>query len=945
MLQQCIYTLRSSTDNEARHEASRRLRQLQEETPGEFLNFVLGSISGADRSQEDRFFLGSVLQSFVEESWRSWKDEQVKGQQLEHFTRLALSDEVAASEPLARKLGSAVACMAKNGPKQRTPGALPPYLQFVTDAYASSLERVVAPNGGATMQYGCHVLLLIHLLLKEVQTKRIGKVFEKLCELIAPTVTRALTVLPFSAVQSPTQFLFALRALKCAHRVFGCALFNGEFCNFVLQEAWKLAPLLGTADSTKSFSRLMDYAVKVLHKTMVYFPTQLRELGLGFFVPTDPSAVGTASDTSLLHFVYSVVMTCKRSGGVEALVSEKTACRAMNVVTVSLTAEDAEPFIAEYISRFFSSPLLLNMMEAIITTFLADDCSEETARLWSADPERALEDLDVEFDDEYSSISCAEQLFLAMTGSTLNAERSLAAAWATVHRQLSKESDGDITAALHAIGIGYFTLRQGSGYADFFSSTLLPLLEGVVAEGSVPDSAPRTSIFVLRRVVWLIGMWCESLEELPQRQVVHKVLGELLRTQSSVVLGLTALRAVENFVSDEHFSVEELPSEALASVLSSVESILPLLQSPTVAKALVGLLYVLLEKGALATHGDGDAVIRLLCPAANHFILKYNASAGGDDEDEDAGMDTALLSTLLECLASAFSIASGSPIIWEVYGIVLACTQPETPLSPWVEEEGWELLLSAARWSTAHLPVMEEALRWCLQNTTRDFPALPTVFRTAATLLLLRADPIEDVVGEEHMVNWLEFHKNADAQEAAGAQLSFFLSIMIKSSGLLRGFLSQQSLFYLVNWPTDVQKDPQPLHYALIIAMGLKDSGVSETLSGLLQTAFAAATPNDVGCALPERLLLLADVSSNKAYDTAIQMLLHLALSGGALSGADAAATRVMLEGLQTDGESGETEEERGVNAILDVTANFDLSARAPFYRRVVETFGPLLTA
>eukprot|EP00796_Vickermania_ingenoplastis_P009181 gene9181-6458_t len=926
-----IAALRAPGAKDTRDAATAQLESLQQEHPQLFLGYMWDHMSAAQLPPADRFFLCTILLAFVEDSWRSLEDLQLKTTTLQHFTQLALSegtsgDHVELRTNLCRKLGTIVACMAKNGPKSNS-NALPPHVEYVLSAYTEELHRLrtSAPLQAERLS---HVLLLLHVFVKEMQTKRVGGLFEKVCRSAAAPLAGVMALAPFGAASSEPECLVALRALKCAYRIFGCGLFDAEFSNFILQESWKLAAhLVAGGPLLQQHSRLMDYAIKALQKVVVYFPTQLHLLTMEFFIPANSEVVGTPSDRSLLHFLHSVVMS-----GPGVALSEKAACRAMSILTLSLAAEEADAFVAQYLRQYACSPLLPGMMEAVIVRFLPDDCGDQAKQRWAEAPETGLEDLDMEYDNDASPVCCAEQLFLALTGSAPNADVCLPVTWGVVQRLLDTGSEADITAALHAIGIGYDTMRDGSGYLGFLTGTLLPLIWKAVG-----DDDPPTSDFVLRRVVWLIGMWCGSVPQLAQRAPVHTAFGALIRSHRSPVIGLTVLRAVENFVSDESFTLGELPPDVLQCVLASVGHILPQLQSPTALKQLVGLLYVLMERGALPT--GGDDVMRLLLPVAEGLTAAGLHNGDNGAEDEEDGMHTALLTTLLECLATAADRSTGGDDIWVIQPLVVACTDTGSALTPFVEDEAWELLLAVSRSASRASP---EALAWALQHTSRDFAALPTVFQCAATLLLYHDTPAESVLSEDHISTWLRLYTETTQLELTNAIQSVFLAAMKRSEGPLRILLGQRSLQVLADWDGDVQAAYQPLQLALVVSVALRDPACYESL---VQQLRSLATPTSPG--LVERVLLLVDVSAHQIYDVALRHVLRVLASATELHPQDVAAVQHVLASgalaTQNGDVDGETAEERRANALLDVNASSDMRVTSRHFARLCDAFDPLL--
>lgn len=1033
-MEEIVLTLRHCTDNEKRGALMARLRYLQEQQPQNFLSTSWKWISSPQYTGDDRFFVAALVLSFVNDSWRSWEgDKNTKGTILQKYIDLALGANFP-SEALCRKLGSIIAVMAKFGPKSSEPAALPPFIPMVVDAYLAvlhSLQQSSTTNsscsspsmmamGEGELEKAAQALLLLHVFLKEVHTKRIGKVFEKVCQYIAPFLSQTLTLFPFSFCSSNLEYMFALRGLKCAYRVFGCGFFHPPFYAFLLQQAWEVAdrvtgstnttfhPMQRLPPTNGSCTRVLDYVVKIFQNLVVSFPSQLHQLPTDFFLPIDPQVVGTSFDRSLLYFLFSSILSSGKESVHDELISEKCVCRSMNIFTVSLTAEESDDFVKEYLKRFTASPLLAPLMQTIITRFLADDCSPEAMDQWDESPEKGLEELEVECDDELSTASCAEQLFLALTGSDSSAPACLNAAWSIVKNLFHEGQEMSVTAALHAVGIGYYTMRDNSDYLSFLKLNLLPILRnstGALGSTEIGNSS-AVSFAVLRRVVWMVGMWCESVPEVSQRQQVHTALADVLlsctptSTGRGLMLALTALRSVENFVSDEHFTVDELhPPALLESILQSVARILPHLRCPSVVKQQVGFLYVLMEKGCIPPPG-GNRVLALLLPTIHELVgaihtkaassclpdreVEDNGNNSTDDED-NMQMRIPVVSALLECLGAAVKISSDTELVWNLLPVVMACAQPEGVLAAYVEEEAWELLYTMVRYSSVYVSRIEEALQWCLLSVTRDFASLSTVLSCVAACVLCSNLPAEQFFSPDQVIGALRSYRTVVSAEVSLAYLSFFLTLAVQSNGPLRCLIAEQSLSMLALWPDDVQARDQPLQLALLLAIGLQDASNSALLLQLRQiveatstsATFSLSTPEEkhyMGSAvsvttgpvdLVEKILLLLDVASNVAYTRALYSLLRVVVvqchiqnpsvkdaAHLALQQHEADLTRGVHNSDTIDhGEEGnmfanlyeETEEEQKERAIREVTANTTIPSNTIHYQRVLKRFSSVL--
>ncbi|CCW64099.1 unnamed protein product [Phytomonas sp. EM1] len=749
------------------------------------------------------------------------------------------------------------------------------------------------------------------MLLKEVQTKRIGRAFEILCSKMMDPLSTVFSRLSLdSHLKCYDAYLYLL---KCALRVFGCGVFEPRFYTYLLETTWGLCGGLNSvedADARSRRLRLLEYAMKILEKMVVFFPTKLNSLPFAFFVP--PMSTVPHASHSLFELVVVIIETRSSAppsahhdlGEEGEVVSEKLACRAARLLTMFLAAEDGDEFVSGCVKSLCESPLLPRLLRSLIVGFLADDTSAEALREWDVAAERVAGEMDVDMDDEASLTGCSEQLFLALTGSTNGGPASLRAAWLLVNRLL-EGGEGDVTAALHAIGIGYYTMAASAttgdhrDYLDFLHGRLLPMMQAA----SFGGSAPTTSLFILRRVVWLVGMWCESVPHPPHRRQVHAALETVLRAyQGSPVMVLTALRAVENFVSDSNFSVEELTETSLETIFGSLQSLLPRLRSPDSVKAVAGLAHVLIEKGALRAHGDFvldiflPAVVQLLsaCEAAPSKAgdgLPAGGEGGSLDDGEEGGggcRDMITLGALLECLQSSIKVCATEEAVWRPFSpVVVACSAPGRVATPWVEDGAWALLLEMGRGvgkagGPATLqPLLAEALRWSLHHTQREFSALPLVLRCVYTLLLGWGGSAEDFfAGEATPLQWLTTMWCTPIPELRSAYFCALTAIVRRGGDSLRRGVLLQALA-LMAASEDIQAEEAGVLAACLVyvCLPVQDPGRAALSPGEPRSVvsdIAEAVNNQPQ--LLEKLVLLLDVSPNRLCSHCITFLLRQCL-------------------------------------------------------------------
>ncbi|GET89407.1 hypothetical protein, conserved [Leishmania tarentolae] len=965
--------LRSSVDNAARKQAMAQLRDLQARDPALFLQHTYDRIASQQLRLELRFFLCTLVLAFLDESWQNAVPKETRERFLELYTRFLLAAE---SVPilLARKVGCIVALMAKRGSRRTQIGALPPAIQHVVTSYVSELEKATAAQSRERVTY---VLLYLHVFLKEMQGCRIGDVFESVCRACVVPLSGVFAFLPNEASMLEAYDL-CLYLFKCSLRTFGRGVFDPAFCRFFLAATWRLAAGLGQdapdSPNAERRQRLLEYALKTHEATVVFFPSRVHALGIPFFVGADEAAAAapsvsspSSSDTpeySIFRLLSAVV--CSPVGNV---VSEKAVCRALRFFTSLLSAEDGDAFIAHCLERYTTSTYFAPLLQHIVSAYLADATTPEALSEWSMYPERVAEALDVDMDDETSTMSCTEQLFLAFTGSTVCGSASLTAAWAVVNHLLQEGDVSRVTAGLHAIGIGYYTMasEDTSSYLGFLRGKLLPLLN--------PATLVQTSPFVARRVVWLVGMWCESVTSTEDRRAVLSALETVLHhavATENVVLVLVALKSTENFVSDNHFTLSDMPPTMVNTVLRTIQELLSRVQSPASIKGLAGLVHVLIEKGAVQT--QGDVLVQLFLPSVLAIIKSYEAqtakaggeaAAGlvmdaGDMSDDEGGADSlSSLNMLLECLGSSLRHGDSDAVIWSLLPcVIVPCTSPTSAATAWVEDNAWELFLVMAQSSRAFFaPAAADALQMALQHTARDFGMLPLVFRVIYTLLLLRQEGAEEVVSPAQLEAWMTILRESLSAELCSAVAAAIFVVGRTSAGPLRVLISQHAAQALV-LSSDVQSEQNTIPLAIALALSFASANSDEEqqqLAAHVHPAGHSCASSDFSSKLLEQVVLLLDVSPSALVSRALARLLEV-LCGTCttpLSGDDLAMVQRAVEGVaatssataSVPGADGECAEDRAApEMLLELLGDEDVPQGSPHFARVMSAFAAFLS-
>ncbi|KEG11566.1 hypothetical protein DQ04_02481010 [Trypanosoma grayi] len=849
--------LRTTTDNEQRKRATAQLRQAQESNPEAFLMCTWEGVSSSTVAAEVRFFLASAVVEFVEQSWRNVVPKKLQHEMIDRYLQVLLREKLP-SLSLARKVALVLSVMVKRCDVKAMPGELPAPMERSASMLADAAVQAAGCMTPTSMDFATQCLLALHVFLKEARRKRIGGVFPKLCLLLVPVMS---TLFASSAAWDHVEcYLPLLYLLKCALRVFGFGVFEPSFYPYLLDITWRLAQAVtapGQQQQQLQYrQRLLEYAVKVQAKMVAVFPSRLQELSLAFFVAQEGAA---ERDMSLFTLLDAII-----ASPLEAVATEKMVCRSMRLFTTLLAVEDADPFTATCLTALANSPQLHRLLERVIM-LLADDTGAATLREWDVDAERYAAEFDVDMDDENSVTCCAEELLLALTGSTVCAARSLEVAWQIVNAFLTAGDMAHVTAGLHAIGTCYYTMSVGqdpASYLSFLTGKLLPLI----------GAAAHTSPFVVRRVVWIVGMWCESVQDPSMRREVHAAFASLMAPTTCTVVLLTTLRAIGNFINDVSFTREEVTPAYVHDVLLTIQRTLPLLHTPSAVKGLSGLVHSMIEHGVLDV-GSGEMLLDVLLPAVYRIISETQAAVSATGDDEVAEVDAGSLGMLLECVGSCAGITPPDleDRVWSLFAaVVVPCTVPGGKLTLWAEDYAWELLLTMCRAARTWTPAKRDALAWCFENMMRDTALLHLVVRCAYTLLLLCPQPAEilDAQLADHAVTVLTQTPSAELSLAYFA----LLGVMVRlGDATLRCHLLKTALQQLLS-ADSVQSDTYSVRLGVLVAWCLpphcNDSALEALGGGIMQH------PN--GASFAERVVLLLDVSPSYLVTEKLLTLLRL---------------------------------------------------------------------
>lgn len=775
-MNEILSSLQYSVDNDHRQRCQLALREIQEKSPHEFLTYITPLVLMQQNiSEVDAFFAASVLLDFVRECWRNVpSDAQIAlHNALLHF--LTTRPLASPKKPLGTKLCSLLGLVTKLQLPRKTQKG-PSGSPLIPESLEHTLQTLIQAaqaNDAVRMQS----LMALHYLLKELLSKRIGKIFDLACAYVSPTLCQWI----LSTGSDPQHRELFVMCLKIALRVYGHGVFQIDAYQHIISVVFQLAREVATMASATVANnpvlhlpltvRALEYGCKILLVATESFGPKLADLGVVFFADD--------SSQSLFRFVLLALQACwnaNHHGGDSGneTFTDKLACRCMRIVTeFSNRSDGGDEFATQVLGTFAQSQTCVALVRLVVEQYLADDAAALQVR-WTEDPEGLVADLDV-VDDDDSPGSCAEQLFLALTSNAASSSTCVPCAWTIVNELLQQGTGGAVTAGLHAIGLGYSTLAlDPQQYISFLHQRLLPLI--IQRQQSTVQSSSLDEAMILRRAVWVVGMWCESVTEGTDRCAVHAALGGLLSTHHSTdaVMLLTTLRAVEHFLTDYNFSVDDLNVMGIgvdptchaqlpvyvSHLLAALRHVIPRLRTASMIKEIVALCLSLSEKGALPRSGEAMAFV--LQPAVDHFTsmaMKLETSTSGTNNGNDLGVDDTVgpaemsaFSMILETLTSVMKWTNSNESIWRLLSLVYLCTDPNHAVTPWTQDGAWELLLKMIHYTQSGgdgaLDEVTrrhalEALAWTVRHLERDFDCLPLVVRCISALLALLG-PLED---------------------------------------------------------------------------------------------------------------------------------------------------------------------------------------------------------
>jgi hypothetical protein len=382
---------------------------------------------------------------------------------------------------------------------------------------------------------------------------------------------------------------------------------------------------------------------------------------------------------------------------------------------------DSDAFLSDTISKFFSDAnVVCLLLGNLVRSYLTD--SEVTEDEWKQSPEACATGVEADADAE-DEPHCAEQVLLAMLGAGGSAVSG--PAWELLAQLLQQNDEDAMIGALRAMGVAYDYLPKGQehNYLDFLESMLLPIVR----------AETPSSLKVRRRAIWLVGMWCFVVTDTQQRRRIHDALASVIIREDDVVLFLTAVRSMENFISDDAFTAAELTSE-LPQVLERIGTLMVHLTEADSVKRVALLLDV------LATKTDGNAVSSDSIVAALSGVVAGMLEKATEDDETNLA---ACIGELFRVLAQAVARCSNPPAAWHaLLTSAQKATDRNNSVSLMADTEAWDVLYALVRCTTVDaIPALggsvHDLFHYAVACADRDFEGLPAAMRTVAAVLVL----------------------------------------------------------------------------------------------------------------------------------------------------------------------------------------------------------------
>lgn len=688
-------------------QAERQLNEWGEAYPADFIRATVSTITAdvdGEVSAEHRFIAAAALVSFMKLHSRL-----VPGDAM-NFVRdsllNALLHDDALRGGLARKACQVLARVAR---------------EEYPRSWAEMPDHVLALVASDDSRGRSCGLLLAHCIMTELHAVKVDDAAcMQAATCFAEPVTQWLGTLGNSLLNDAdanvardmAQFILAA---KVAQRVFSCVVNEA-----VVQQLSSLLVDLLHCSRAAELEACVERVLKVLM----------------WIVDEKVTTIGELVSASFFHDFLPLLADL-----IERFATPKVAGRAMKIFSRLLEFMDASDFVAQVMADFFGNEGdTRRMLTVLVQNYFGDDMDRSDD--WLASPEDFVIDHDVN-DDNDELDKCAEALFLSILEQGGDTVRDMG--WSVINEFLTGEHSGDykITAALRAIGVSYRILAETDAakeqYRNFLHTTLLPL---------ITNSSMDVSEFVLRRVIWVIGMWCCNLPSIEDRVAVHNALSGVLNSSGDAVIVMTTLRTLENFISDELFDPSQMSMAEATLMFNVIEKLVPGLETPGMIKEMANLVLSTFTKGVRLPSEVkfGQSILKMFRSTMVNFMHADEHAEDGEDQS-----NCAAFCAVLDAIAGGVHLFERSEDIWGLHGVVAYCTNTENCVHTWTEGHAWDLLGAMCR-ATNDIPnaaireSMLEALRWSVETTERDFDGLPGCLRaiSALSLLFLANDDLAD---------------------------------------------------------------------------------------------------------------------------------------------------------------------------------------------------------
>lgn len=341
------------------------------------------------------------------------------------------------------------------------------------------------------------------------------------------------------------------------------------------------------------------------------------------------------------------------------------------------------------VTGVLSPEAVTDLVRDLITRFLRDDQNELRTE-WTSDPERYVLTKDEEANSEENEDGAeqdpsivAEHFFMALAGCEWPGVVDVI--WQVLTDALNSPDASFVAGALHAVGLGFGSLATEEQFDQFMIEKLVPALL----------NPAEASPLVLRRVVWVIGMWCDSISSPFTRRRLFETFGSLLQARPHAVVALTLFRALSHLMADDHFrgNEDQIAGQPLAQILAALKEMLVQARAAETVENLTGIISMITDS---VTPKLGEEALQIVRAAAPYGVLLDSLEGfirrAAEKENSDNHQCAAAV-MLIHSLASAFRVGllSGEESGRAVQ-LTLACTDRSQVIHVWTQEDAWEAL-------------------------------------------------------------------------------------------------------------------------------------------------------------------------------------------------------------------------------------------------------------